>query len=471
MTGTGAGVTGLRRFAARSTAAPAGPALAGPGPTGPAQRVAGGPHAEPTAPAPRTPSCARCAARSSTDGTGTWSRSSSDRSSAPAAPAISSSSPRAPRAASTGRCPSGSVTTRHAAGRRGLERAADPGRDGLLLRQLRARPRGRGLSEPGGVTECELDLAAWDRLVAGYPLLAAMTPDVEAMLREPPEHGNEVFLLPIDECYALVGELRRALAGVRRRRRGARRAGGLPGRPARPRAPRARHPGSAEMADLVFGCTGASAERYAATPTLSFAVTITESTGVPRARDRLALPDPHRAAAAAVLRGRGEAAARPVRRHRRAGPTRSSRSSSRLVTTMVPAFSALTEIEVQMPCTYDLEVASARYLQALDDGTIPLLLLFSGTVFLAQGNGYSVELVPWSSEASYPDAGERLAGCGRPALPRQCVAALQPRDSRRPVRLQNRARPADLGRDARRAAGGGRGGQPTPGAPADRPRR
>ena len=72
-----------------------------------------------------------------------------------------------------------------------------------------------------------------------------------------------------------------------------------------------------------------------------------------------------------------------------------------MVTTMVPAFSALTEIEVQMPCTYDLEVASARYLQALDDGTIPLLLLFSGTVFLAQGNGYSVELVPWSAEASF----------------------------------------------------------------------
>jgi hypothetical protein len=72
-----------------------------------------------------------------------------------------------------------------------------------------------------------------------------------------------------------------------------------------------------------------------------------------------------------------------------------------IVTAMVPAFSALTEINVQMPCTYDLEVASARYLQALDDGTIPLLFLFSGTVFLAQGNGYAVELVPWSSEASY----------------------------------------------------------------------
>ena len=34
------------------------------------------------------------------------------------------------------------------------------------------------------------------------------------------------------------------------------------------------------MADLIFGCTGASAERYAATPTLTFSLTITESSGV-----------------------------------------------------------------------------------------------------------------------------------------------------------------------------------------------
>ncbi|MGH3235084.1 MAG: DUF6084 family protein, partial [Streptosporangiaceae bacterium] len=71
------------------------------------------------------------------------------------------------------------------------------------------------------------------------------------------------------------------------------------------------------------------------------------------------------------------------------------------VTAMVPTFTAVTEIDVQVPCTYDLEVASARYLQGLDDGTIPLLLLFSGTVFVATDQGYSVELVPWSSEASY----------------------------------------------------------------------
>ena len=77
---------------------------------------------------------------------------------------------------------------------------------------------------PAGVTECELDLAAWDRLAATHPLLGEMTPDVEAIFvnraengragpggRPPqasPGQGYEVFLIPIDECYALVGELR-----------------------------------------------------------------------------------------------------------------------------------------------------------------------------------------------------------------------------------------------------------------------
>ena len=65
-----------------------------------------------------------------------------------------------------------------------------------------------GYPSPGGMTECELDLAAWDRLVATYPLFAAMTPDVEAVFVNRADAGNEVFLLPIDQCYSLVGELR-----------------------------------------------------------------------------------------------------------------------------------------------------------------------------------------------------------------------------------------------------------------------
>ena len=92
-----------------------------------------------------------------------------------------------------------------------------------------------GYPSPGGATECELDLAAWDRLAAAHPLLWALAPDVEAILvnrvipggNDPPQTrpafggmpspqtplapgpGNfEVFLIPVDECYGLVGELR-----------------------------------------------------------------------------------------------------------------------------------------------------------------------------------------------------------------------------------------------------------------------
>ena len=63
-----------------------------------------------------------------------------------------------------------------------------------------------GYPSPGGTTECELDLAAWDRLAAAYPLLAEMAPDVESIFVNRKE--NEVFLIPIDMCYSLVGELR-----------------------------------------------------------------------------------------------------------------------------------------------------------------------------------------------------------------------------------------------------------------------
>jgi hypothetical protein len=63
-----------------------------------------------------------------------------------------------------------------------------------------------GYPSPGGTTECELDLEAWDRLAAEHPLLAEMAPDVEAIFVN--RTADEVFLIPIDMCYSLVGELR-----------------------------------------------------------------------------------------------------------------------------------------------------------------------------------------------------------------------------------------------------------------------
>jgi Family of unknown function (DUF6084) len=156
------------------------------------------------------------------------------------------------------------------------------------------------------------------------------------------------------------------------------------------------------MADLIFGCTGATAEPYTATPTLTFTLTITERSGVHvhaialRCQIRI---EPHR---------RRYSAAEARRLHDLFGdPSRWAETVKPIqlatVTTMVPSFTAVTEVDLPVPCTYDLEVASARYLQGLDDGTVPLLLLFSGTVFVASAEGgrFSVELVPWSCEASY----------------------------------------------------------------------
>jgi hypothetical protein len=65
-----------------------------------------------------------------------------------------------------------------------------------------------GYPSPAGPTECELDLEAWDRIAAAHPLLRELSPDVEAILVNRTALGNEVFLIPIDMCYSLVGELR-----------------------------------------------------------------------------------------------------------------------------------------------------------------------------------------------------------------------------------------------------------------------
>ena len=75
---------------------------------------------------------------------------------------------------------------------------------------------------PAGATESLLPLDAWDRLVGDNEALATMEPDVEALLvRRPDPHRGDAegggrqaaFIVPIDACYELVGELRRLWKG------------------------------------------------------------------------------------------------------------------------------------------------------------------------------------------------------------------------------------------------------------------
>ncbi|CAM4399470.1 hypothetical protein MB901379_01686 [Mycobacterium basiliense] len=68
---------------------------------------------------------------------------------------------------------------------------------------------------------------------------------------------------------------------------------------------------------------------------------------------------------------------------------------------MVPGFSGHTTVSLPLACTYDFEVAAAKYLHALRDGALPLQFLFSGTLFVKSERGFSVQQVSWDCEDRY----------------------------------------------------------------------
>jgi Family of unknown function (DUF5947) len=71
---------------------------------------------------------------------------------------------------------------------------------------------------PMGPTESLLKLSAWEELERCNPVLGGMERDVEALLVNRVQGAREHFLVPIDECYSLVGLIRmhwRGLSGGR----------------------------------------------------------------------------------------------------------------------------------------------------------------------------------------------------------------------------------------------------------------
>jgi hypothetical protein len=71
------------------------------------------------------------------------------------------------------------------------------------------------------------------------------------------------------------------------------------------------------------------------------------------------------------------------------------------VSATIGKFAGTTEFDLPVECTYDFDVAGAKYLHALAEGEIPLLLLFSGTVFTRGTSGFAAEPLSWSTEATY----------------------------------------------------------------------
>jgi hypothetical protein len=71
-------------------------------------------------------------------------------------------------------------------------------------------------------------------------------------------------------------------------------------------------------------------------------------------------------------------------------------------TVVVPRFSGGAQVELDVPCTYDLEVKASRYLNALDGGAVPVELLFSGSVFYAgAGGALQTAMIGWDKEARF----------------------------------------------------------------------
>lgn len=67
---------------------------------------------------------------------------------------------------------------------------------------------------PAGATECELHLESWDKLVELNPILRDLEADAEALVVNRISARNQHAIVPIDECYRLVGLIKSTWQGI-----------------------------------------------------------------------------------------------------------------------------------------------------------------------------------------------------------------------------------------------------------------
>jgi hypothetical protein len=153
------------------------------------------------------------------------------------------------------------------------------------------------------------------------------------------------------------------------------------------------------LPQLGFAVEGAEAVRYAAAPTLAFALRV-ESDRPVRSLSlnvQIRIVPTRRSYDAADEDGLVELFGTPDRW----GDTLRGFLWTN-ATLLVPPFEGSTVAELSVACTYDLEVAATKYFHALRDGEVPLELLFSGTVFYLGDEGQlRTSKVPWECEAQF----------------------------------------------------------------------
>lgn len=80
----------------------------------------------------------------------------------------------------------------------------------------RSTPHGQVMAAypgPAGAVEAEVEPASWEALLALNPVLRTLEPDVEALLVNRAGEARQYFVAPIDDCYRLVGVIRRHWRG------------------------------------------------------------------------------------------------------------------------------------------------------------------------------------------------------------------------------------------------------------------
>lgn len=157
------------------------------------------------------------------------------------------------------------------------------------------------------------------------------------------------------------------------------------------------------MPDLAFRIEGAEAVPFAAVPTVSFRLEVTNA-------------NPSEPVHSALLRAQIQI---ETTRRRYTGeeqarlqdlfgePERWSTTLRSMlwthVTVALSQFQDRTVVDVPVACSFDFNVAATKYFYGLSQGDVPLSFLFSGTVFYESGEERSllVAPVPWDREARF----------------------------------------------------------------------
>ena len=156
------------------------------------------------------------------------------------------------------------------------------------------------------------------------------------------------------------------------------------------------------MPDLNFEVVGAEVPPFAAVPTLVFKLRVENS----NAQERISSVALRCQIQLAVTRRRYSPNEQDRLLEVFGEPKRWGETLRSLlwttVSTVVPQFSGNTTVDLPVPCTYDFEVVSTKYFDALEDADIPLTFLFSGTIFYEGEEGrMQVGQISWSKDASY----------------------------------------------------------------------